>query len=126
MKGMEIQRTVQSELGIIICMTVPNLKGSLLSTRAQFVRSKRLCFNCLKPSYRVQDCRNKGACKDCGRKHSSLLPHPPVAGANANKDQNLTGKQPENPTGQGREPAAPKVNNGFIEVEPALCGFTGM
>ena len=29
-KGMEIQRTVQSVQGIIICMTVPNLKGSLL------------------------------------------------------------------------------------------------
>ena len=29
-KGMEIQRTVQSVQGIIICMTVSNLKGSLL------------------------------------------------------------------------------------------------
>jgi len=29
-KGMEIQKTVQSVQGIIICMTVPNLKGSLL------------------------------------------------------------------------------------------------
>ena len=29
MKGMEIQRTVHSVQGIIICMTVPNLKGSL-------------------------------------------------------------------------------------------------
>ena len=29
-KGMEIQRTVQSVQGIIICMTVLNLKGSLL------------------------------------------------------------------------------------------------
>ena len=28
-KGMEIQRTVQSVQGIITCMTVPNLKGSL-------------------------------------------------------------------------------------------------
>ena len=42
------------------------------------------------------------------------------------QDQNLVGKQPENPTGQGREPAAPKVNNGFIDVEPALWGITGM
>ena len=104
----------------------PEFKRESSEERAHFVRSKRLCFNCLKPYHRVQDCRKKGACKDCGRKHSSLLPHPPVACGNANKDQNLAGKQPENPTGQGREPAAPKVNNGFIEVEPALCGFTGM
>ena len=89
------------------------------------MKSKRLYFNCLKPYHRVQDCRKKGACKDCGRKHSPLFPHPPVAGGNANK-KNPAGKQQENPTLQGREPAVPKVNNGFIEVEPALCGFTGM
>ena len=83
--------------GIIICMTVPNLKGSLPEERAQFGRSKRLCCNCLKLYQRVQHCRKKGACKDCGRKHSSLLPHPPVAGGNANKDQVPAGKQQENP-----------------------------
>ena len=55
-----------------------------------------------------------------------MLPHPPVAGGNANKDQNPGGKQQGNRAVQGREPALPKVNNGFIEVEPALCGFTGM
>ena len=83
--------------GIIICMTVPNVKGSLPEERAQFGRSKRLCCNCLKLYQRVQHCRKKGACKDCGRKHSSLLPHPPVAGGNANKDQVPAGKQQENP-----------------------------
>ena len=98
-KGMEIQRTAQSVQGIIICMTVPNFKGSLLRSVAQFVRSKRFCVNGLKPYHRVQDCRKKGACKNCGRKHSSLLPHPPVAGGNINKDQNSAGKQQENPAG---------------------------
>ena len=90
------------------------------------MRSKRLCFNCLKPYHRVQDCKKKGACKGCDRKHSSLLPHPPAAGGNANKDQNPAGKQQENPAVQRREPAVLKVNNGFIEVKPALCVFTGM
>ena len=90
------------------------------------MRSKKLCFKCLKPYHRVQDCRKKRACKDCGRKHSSLLPHPPVAGGNANKDQNSAGKRRKNPAEQGREPAAPKINYSFIEVEPVLCGFTGM
>ena len=104
----------------------PEFKRESSDERAQFVRSKKLCFNCLKPYPRVQDCRKKRACKDCGRKHSSLLPHPPVAGGNANKDQNSADKQQENPAEQGREPAAPKINNGFIEVEPVLCGFTGM
>ena len=90
------------------------------------MRSKKLCFKCLKPYHRVQDCRKKRACEDCGRKHSSLLPHPPVAGGNANKDQNSAGKRQKNPAEQGREPAAPKINYSFIEVEPVLCRFTGM
>ena len=104
----------------------PKFKRESSEEPAQFVRSKRLCFNRLKPYHRVQHCRRKGACKDCGRKQSSLLTHPPVAGGIANKDQNPAGKQQENPAGQGREPAALKVNNGFTEVEPALSGFTGM
>ena len=74
----------------------------------------------------MQHCRKKGACKDCGRKQSSLLTHPPVPSGNQNKHQNPAGKQQENRAVQGREPAVPKVNNGFIEVEPALSGFTGM
>ena len=61
-----------------------------------------------------------------GLRWKTFIPHPPAAGGNASKDQNLVGKQPENPTGQGREPAAPKVNNGFIDVKPALWGITGM
>ena len=83
--------------------------------RAQFVRSKRFCFSCLKPYHRVQDCGKKGACKDCGRKHSSLLLHPSVTAGNANKDQNSSGKKQEKPAGQGREPAVPKVNNGLLK-----------
>ena len=74
----------------------------------------------------MQHCRKKGACKDCGRKQSSLLTHPPVPSGNQNKHQNPAGKQQENRAVQGREPAVPKVHNGFIEVEPALSGFTGM
>ena len=94
--------------GIIICMTVPNLKGSLPEERAQFGRSTRLCCNCLKLYQRLKLSRKKGACKDCGRKHSSLLPHPPVAGGNANKDQVPAGKQQENPRCTRRWTSCPK------------------
>ena len=70
----------------------PEFKRESSEERAKFVRSIRLCFNCLKPYHRVQDCRKKGACKDCGRKHSSLLPHPPVAGGDANNQKILLDK----------------------------------
>ena len=69
----------------------------------------------------MQHCRKKGACKDCGRKHSSLLTHPPVAGGNQNKHQNPAGKQQENRAVQGREPAVPKV--GLPEVPVNVTGI---
>ena len=126
MKGMENPKNCPKCTRDHYLHDCPEFKRESSEERAQFVRGKRLGFNCLKPYHRVQDFRKKGAYKDHGRKHSSLLPHPPVAGGNANKYQNLASKQPENPAGQGRDPAASRVNNGFIEVEPALCGFTGM
>ena len=43
-----------------------------------------------------------------------MVPHPPVAFGNANKDQNSAGKQQENPAVQGRESAAPKTT-GLLE-----------
>ena len=51
----------------------PEFKRESSEKCAQFVRSKRLCFNGLKPYHRVRDCRKKGASKDCGRKHSYLI-----------------------------------------------------
>ncbi|XP_062714171.1 uncharacterized protein LOC134290954 [Aedes albopictus] len=46
-----------------------------LKEKLQFVNSKRLCSNCLKSGHWVRDCSSKFSCRDCGKKHNSLI-HP--------------------------------------------------
>lgn len=41
--------------------------------RHKFVRSEKLCFNCLGKSHGAAQCRSKGRCKTCNQPHNSLL-----------------------------------------------------
>lgn len=43
-----------------------------VKSRNEFVKSKNLCFNCLR-SHRVYDCNSRSRCQMCQRKHNSLL-----------------------------------------------------
>ena len=42
-------------------------------TRKDEVTSKRLCFNCLRPGHLVTKCPSTHNCKQCGKRHHSLL-----------------------------------------------------
>ena len=44
-----------------------------VSARKLFVSQKRLCFNCLKSGHRASDCKFKGRCRECDKRHNSLL-----------------------------------------------------
>ncbi|XP_071944668.1 uncharacterized protein [Antedon mediterranea] len=44
-----------------------------LQGRIHFLRSKGLCFGCLKPGHMKQHCRNKAVCKKCQGHHPSVL-----------------------------------------------------
>ncbi|XP_065078929.1 uncharacterized protein LOC135701909 [Ochlerotatus camptorhynchus] len=60
-----------------------------LKEKLQFVNGKRLCSNCLKSGHWVRDCNSKFSCRDCGKKHNSLI-HPgfPLSSSGAgNSDQ---------------------------------------
>lgn len=64
-----------------------------LKEKLQFVNSKRLCSNCLKSGHWVRDCNSKFSCRDCGKKHNSLI-HPgfsPSSSGAGNSDH-LAGK----------------------------------
>ena len=37
------------------------------------VRSKRLCFRCLKPGHLSRDCQSRSNCTDCNKRHHSIL-----------------------------------------------------
>ncbi|XP_045542800.1 uncharacterized protein LOC123723621 [Papilio machaon] len=41
--------------------------------RSEFVRLKRLCFNCLAHNHSVRFCRQSTCCRRCGKRHHSLL-----------------------------------------------------
>lgn len=43
-----------------------------IADRFAFVKTNRLCTNCLKPNHAVRDCKTVG-CSKCSRKHNSLL-----------------------------------------------------
>ena len=40
--------------------------------RAQLIKIKGLCFNCLRPGHRAENCKGS-SCRQCGRKHHTLL-----------------------------------------------------
>lgn len=44
----------------------------LTKEKAEFVKSLRLCFNCLSPGHRNTECRSKN-CRKCDMKHRTLL-----------------------------------------------------
>ena len=50
-----------------------SFKNKTARERNQFAKDKRLCFNCLKAGHRVSECSYKQNCKECGKRHNSLL-----------------------------------------------------
>ena len=50
----------------------PKFKALTVPNRAEFVKLKKLCFNCLKAGHRQQDCRGT-TCRQCNLKHHTLL-----------------------------------------------------
>nr|XP_029715645.1 uncharacterized protein LOC115259260 [Aedes albopictus] len=48
--------------------------------RFEFVKKHGLCINCLKGAHLAKDC-SSGSCKQCSKKHHSLLHLPPISSA---------------------------------------------
>jgi len=46
--------------------------GMTISARREHVRSKRLCYNCLRPDHAARQC-SRGSCRTCQGKHHTLL-----------------------------------------------------
>ncbi|XP_063435623.1 uncharacterized protein LOC134716543 [Mytilus trossulus] len=49
------------------CMKIVDQKA-----RLEILKQKKACFNCL-GNHRVTDCKSKGTCKQCGRKHHTSI-----------------------------------------------------
>lgn len=48
-------------------------KSMNVSDRQHFVVSKSLCFNCLRPGHRSNNCRGKFSCHKCSKRHHTLI-----------------------------------------------------
>ena len=48
-------------------------KGKTVEQRSEFVKGSNLCFNCLQVGHRVKYCLFKQNCRECGKRHNTLL-----------------------------------------------------
>ena len=51
----------------------PEFKAMSVAARHQFIKDKRLCFNCLHSEHQSKDCQSKFSCRECKMKHHTLL-----------------------------------------------------
>ncbi len=51
----------------------PTLLSQTVEQRSETVKQKRLCFNCLGTDHTVYTCPSKKSCRECNRRHNSLL-----------------------------------------------------
>jgi hypothetical protein len=49
------------------------LAGKELNEKREFIKSKGLCFGCLKPGHRSQQCTSRSECKKCKKRHPTCL-----------------------------------------------------
>ena len=48
-------------------------KAKSVAERKTCVKDLKLCFNCLSKNHQIKDCQSKITCKECNKKHHSLL-----------------------------------------------------
>ena len=53
--------------------TCPKYNGLTIDEKTDFIKEKRLCFNCLRYGHRLQDCSSASKCKECNRSHHTTL-----------------------------------------------------
>jgi hypothetical protein len=51
----------------------PDFLKKNLGERKEFIKEKKLCFGCLKPNHRSNDCKHKMRCKTCQKNHPTPL-----------------------------------------------------
>ena len=51
----------------------PEFRNMNVEGRQQTVRRCKLCLNCLTPGHTVKDCSSNQSCKDCSRRHHTML-----------------------------------------------------
>lgn len=96
-------------------------KGWLIPSRREFVKTKRLCYNCLSQGHGVTDCtsnRNCGFCK--GRHHSLLHPSISTSGPSSNHSTSSQHSSPiQQPTSIATTPQTSSISTLVISSDLA-------
>lgn len=88
------QRPVQQQQ-TVLCITCgdthklytcPEFQKLTTEQRWQEIRNNNLCGNCLQPNHRIYECRSS-ACKECGKRHHTLLHRKETTCNNMNTQQ---------------------------------------
>ena len=68
----------------------PILQKQTVEERYESVKQKHLCFNCLSHEHDVCSCPSKKTCKECRRKHHSMLHRQPSQAASPSTTEGTT------------------------------------
>lgn len=117
----EIDTNHKKEYKACICCSGPHLlhlckefQQRSPEERIEFIKSKRICFNCFASSHTVNKCQRSTCCRRCGRRHHSLL--------HLEKGQNLLNNNPQlkystNHTNEQPEPKHESLVANFAKRE---------
>ena len=65
---------IQGLLIVVKCVQkCQQFKKMTSEAKGNVVRNHNLCFNCLMPGHRVMHCEANVRCRQCGRKHNTIL-----------------------------------------------------
>lgn len=68
-----------------------------IDERMQIATEKRWCYNCLRPSHQLKDCKSVFSCRTCKRKHHTLL-HRDKSPEHADRVATLVSRSPTHTT----------------------------
>lgn len=103
-KAYQIKNTSQTSSNINLCIYC-NTSGHMTGfcpeyislshdSKTNFVKSKKLCFNCLKPNHSLASCTNKSSCQQCGKRHHTSLHTAKRSHETEGSSQSSQAKQP--------------------------------
>lgn len=104
-----------------------NFKKLNVAERNNFVRSKKLCVNCLSNLHTINACNSKNSCFTCNRRHHTLLHYDNVQKITPPQSPaiKLQSSQPANDLNQNSFVGITKnsTNNRFVLLATALVKF---
>lgn len=80
-KNRQANQTIQNKVNLCVCCNKQGHTTGFCSefislsydSKISFIKSKKLCFNCLRPNHNTTECKNPSKCQQCNKKHHTLI-----------------------------------------------------